>query len=80
MILGEKMFVLNNAEELNELFMRNKDLNMLLNEKDRETLHDLINKLSKDNCSKLLQTFLSLQVIHTFLYYCKIFNIIISGK
>lgn len=61
------MFVWKNVEELNALFMRNKDLNILLNEKDRQILHDLINELSQDNFSNSLQTFLSLQVILMFL-------------
>lgn len=74
------MFILNNAEELNNLFMRNKDLHVLLNEKDQETLHDLINELSEDNSLNSLHTFLSLQVIHIFLNFCKIFDITISGK
>lgn len=58
------MSVLKNAEELNKLFMRNKDMNKLLIEQDRNTLHNLINNLSEDNCSTSLQTFLALQVIH----------------
>lgn len=61
------MVVWKNAEELNALFMRNKDLNILLNEKDRQILHDLINELSQDNFSNSLQIFLSLQVILMFL-------------
>lgn len=56
------MLVLKNAEKLNNLFMRNKDVNMLLNAKDRDMFHDLINELSKDDYSHLLQTFLTLQV------------------
>lgn len=58
------MFFFKNAEELNALFMRNKDMNMLLNEKDRSTLDNLINKLSEDIDSNLLKTILELQVIH----------------
>ncbi|XP_025405268.1 uncharacterized protein LOC112679609 isoform X3 [Sipha flava] len=58
-----KMFVLKNAEELNQLFMRNKDMSMLLDEKDRNILHEFINELqiTKDNCLSLLKTFLTLQ-------------------
>jgi len=57
------MFIFNNAEELNELFIRNKDMNILLNNEDRYTLNNLIKELSENNCSNLLQIFLKLQVI-----------------
>ncbi|VVC43188.1 Hypothetical protein CINCED_3A017688 [Cinara cedri] len=55
------MFILKNAEELNNLFIRNKEMNVLLREQDRKTLYDLIDKLSKDNCSDIFLTFLALQ-------------------
>lgn len=59
------MFVLKNAEELNKLFMRNKDMSILLDEKDRSTLHELINELpDNDISSSLLKKILTLQVIH----------------
>jgi len=74
------MFVLNNAEELNKLFMRNKDINMLLNEKDRNELHNMINELPEYHCLNLIHTFLALQVKYSFLNYCKMFNIVISGE
>lgn len=57
------MFILKNAEELNSLFMRNKDVNVLLSEQDKNILYDLFEKLSKDNYSNIVQTFLTLQVI-----------------
>lgn len=60
LVLGAKMFLNKNAEELNELLLRNKDMSMLLNEKDRSTLDNLINELSRD--SNLLKTILGLQV------------------
>lgn len=60
------MFFLNNAEELNKLFLRNKDINMLLNYEDRNTLIDFIKNVSKENYSNLLQAFLGLQVIYLF--------------
>lgn len=63
------MSVLKNAEELNKLFMRNKDMNKLLIEEDRNMLHNLINNLSEDNPSTSLQTFLALQVIYCLLNY-----------
>jgi len=77
------MFLYKNAEELNELLIRNKDMTMLLNERDRSTLDNLINELSKDINSNLLKTILGLQVHTTHfsvLSYYKIFNIIISGE
>ncbi|XP_022170246.1 uncharacterized protein LOC111033684, partial [Myzus persicae] len=50
------------VEELNELFIRNKDMSMLLNEKDRRSLDNLINELSgEDINSNLLKTILGLQ-------------------
>lgn len=59
------------VEELNELFIRNKDMSMLLNEKDRRSLDNLINELSgEDINSNLLKTILGLQVnIFPFLNY-----------
>lgn len=57
------MFILRNAEELNKLFLRNKDVKMLLSKEDRDTLDDLIKELSEDDYLSSLQTFLSLQVI-----------------
>lgn len=56
------MFILKNAEELNNLFTRNKEINMLLDKSDRNALHDLINEVSEENCSNSLRTFLALQV------------------
>lgn len=56
------MFLYKNAEELNKLLIRNKDMSMLLNEQDRSTLDNLINELSKDINSNLLKTILELQV------------------
>jgi len=56
------MILYKNAEELNELLIRNKDISMLLNEQDRSTLDNLINELSKDINSNLLKTILGLQV------------------
>lgn len=70
------MFVLKNAEELNKLFMRNKDMSILMDENDRNTFHELINELPTDSCSNPLHTFLALQVIYyRFTNYYKIFNI-----
>jgi len=65
------MFVLNNAEELNKLFIRNKDMNMLLNEKDRSELLNMINELPEDHCLNSIQTFLALQVKYSFLIIAK---------
>lgn len=56
------MFLYKNAEKLNELLIRNKDMSMLLNEQDRNALDNLINELSKDINSNLLKTILGLQV------------------
>jgi len=75
------MFIFNNAEELNELFIRNKDINILLNNEDRYTLNNLIKELSENNCSNLLQIFLKLQVIififkHIFLTFLKTYFIL----
>lgn len=78
------MFVLKNAEELNKLFLRNKEMDILLNVEDRNLFHYLINEISEDGCSHLLQTFLTLQVNKTIQYfsgninYGRIFNI--SGE
>jgi len=76
------MILFKKVEELNELFIRNKDMSMLLNEKDRRTFDNLINELSeKDINSNLLKTILGLQVyIFLFLNYYKIFNTKISGE
>lgn len=65
--------------------MRNKDINLLLNEKDRNELRDIIDELPEDYCSKSLQTFLALQVKYLFINYCKnnthiVIIIIISGE
>lgn len=57
------MLILKNAEELNNLFMRNKDMNSLLNGQDRKLLNNLFDELSKENCSDIVHTFLTLQVI-----------------
>lgn len=57
------MYVLKNAEELNILFMRNKDISVLLDENDRNILHELINDFTTDSCSNPIQTFLALQVL-----------------
>lgn len=59
---------MNNAEELNKLFMRNKHINMLLSYEDRHTLEDLINIITKNNHLNLLQTFLMLQVCNLFIF------------
>lgn len=59
---------MNNAEELNKLFMRNKNINMLLSYEDRHTLEDLINIITKNNHLNLLQTFLMLQVCNIFIF------------
>lgn len=57
------MILFKKVEELNELFIRNKDMSMLLNEKDRRTLDNLINELSEEDInSNLLKTILGLQV------------------
>jgi len=56
------MFLYKNAEELNELLIRNKDMSILLNEQDRSSLDNLINELSKDINFNLLKTILGLQV------------------
>lgn len=61
-----KMFVLKNAEELNKLFVRNKEMNMLLNTEDRNILNNLLNEVSKAGYSHLLQTFLALQVYNIY--------------
>jgi len=61
------MFLFKNVEELNELFIRNKDMSMLLDEKDRGTLDNLIIEFSKDTNSNLLKTILGLQV-HNILF------------
>jgi len=76
------MILFKKVEELNELFIRNKYMSMLLNEKDRRTLDSLINELSEEDInSKLLKTILGLQVyIFMFLNYYIIFNTIISGE
>lgn len=76
------MILFKKVEELNELFIRNKDMSMLLNEKDRRTLDSLINEISeKDINSNLLKTILGLQVyIFLFLNNYRIFNTIISGE
>uniref|UniRef100_A0A2S2NBR7 Fanconi anemia group A protein n=1 Tax=Schizaphis graminum TaxID=13262 RepID=A0A2S2NBR7_SCHGA len=55
------MFLFKNVEVLNELFIRNKDMSMLLDEKDRDTLDNLIIEFSKDTNSNLLKTILGLQ-------------------
>ncbi|KAL4091999.1 hypothetical protein QTP88_026590 [Uroleucon formosanum] len=56
------MILFKKVEELNELFIRNKDMSMLLNEKDRRTLDNLINELSEEDInSNLLKTILGLQ-------------------
>lgn len=57
------MFLFKNVEDLNELFVRNKDISILLNEKDRSTLNNLIKELSEDINSNLVKTILGLQVI-----------------
>lgn len=59
---------MNNAEELNKLFMRNKNINMLLSYEDRHTLEYLINIFTKNNHLNLLQTFLMLQVCNIFIF------------
>jgi len=57
------MILFKKVEELNELFIRNKDMSMLLNEKDRRTLDCLINEISEEDInSNLLKTILGLQV------------------
>jgi len=82
LILGANMILFKKVEELNELLIRNKDMSMLLNEKDRRTLDSLINEISeKDIDSNLLKTILGLQVyIFLFLNNYRIFNTIISGE
>jgi len=75
------MILFKKVEELNELFIRNKDMSMLLNEKDRRALDSLINEISEEDNSNLLKTILGLQVyIFLFLNYYRIFNTIISGE
>lgn len=76
------MILFKKVEKLNELFIRNKNMSMLLNEKDRRTLDNLINELSEEDInSNLLKTILRLQVyIFLFLNYYRIFNTIISGE
>jgi len=57
------MILFKKVEELNELFIRNKDMSMLLNEQDRKILDNLIDELSEaDINSNLLKTILGLQV------------------
>lgn len=76
------MILFKKVEELNELFLRNKDMSVLLNEKDRKTFDNLINELSgEDINSNLLKTILGLQVyIFLFLNYYKTLSTIISGE
>lgn len=70
------MLILKYAEQLNDLFLRNKDLHVLLNEEDRITLHDLLDELSENNGSSSLHTFLSLQVMNLLFFKCFFFSII----
>lgn len=57
------MILFKKVEELNKLFIRNKDMSILLNEQDRKTLDNLIDELSEaDINSNLLKTILGLQV------------------
>ncbi|KAL5236081.1 hypothetical protein ACI65C_003491 [Semiaphis heraclei] len=59
---GAKMILFKKVEELNKLFIRNKDMSILLNEQDRKTLDNLIDELSEaDINSNLLKTILGLQ-------------------
>lgn len=63
-----KICNMNDAEKLNKLFMRNKDINMLLSYEDRHILEDSIKIITKNNHLNLLQTFLTLQVCNIFIF------------
>ncbi|XP_050436466.1 Fanconi anemia group A protein homolog [Adelges cooleyi] len=55
------MFLIKNVEELNDLFLRNSEMYLLLNEKDRKTFYDFTNTLNKFGNLKPLWSFLLLQ-------------------